>query len=239
MLIGLISPARAGSARGAGETPAMMDGMSTPSSGSALGEGASRRPSAAAEQDRGRGPSEPGDLGALVSATARGDEQAFERLYDLVAPRVHGLVVRVLRDVAQAEEVTQEVFLEVWRSARDIDPSHGSPMGWVLTLAHRRAVDRVRSAEAARRRDHLDLVRDPRRSRDETVEQAHANLESDRVRDALSALTDLQREAIQLAYFDGYTHTQVATMLDIPLGTAKSRIRDALLRLRDVLGENP
>lgn len=220
----------------------MMDGMSTPSSGSAPGEGASRRPLVAQEKERGRGPSgsgDLGDLGALVSATADGDEQAFERLYDRVAPRVHGLVVRVLRDVAQAEEVTQEVFLEVWRSARHIDPSHGSPMGWILTLAHRRAVDRVRSAEAARRRDHLDLVRDPRRSRDETVEQAHANLEGDRVRDALSALTDLQREAIQLAYFDGYTHTQVATMLDIPLGTAKSRIRDALLRLRDVLGENP
>jgi RNA polymerase sigma-70 factor (ECF subfamily) len=144
----------------------------------------------------------------------------------------------VLRDPAQAEEVTQEVFLELWRGARHIDLAHGSPMGWILTLAHRRAVDRVRSAEAARRRDQLDLVRDPRRSRDETVEQAHANLDSDRVQRALSGLTDLQRQAIQLAYFDGYTHTQVAALLGIPLGTAKSRIRDALLRLRDVLGEN-
>ena len=244
MLIGLITPARAGSARLAGETAAMMDGMSTPSSGSALGEGASRRPAAAPEREREQAATGSGHLGdlteltELVRATASGDDGAFERLYDRIAPRVHGLVVRVLRDAAQSEEVTQEVFLEVWRNAHHIDLSRSSPMGWILTLAHRRAVDRVRSAEAARRRDHLDLVRDPRRSLDETVERAHANLEGDRVREALDALTDLQREAIQLAYFDGYTHTQVATMLDIPLGTAKSRIRDALLRLRDVLGED-
>lgn len=205
------------------DAPVMMDVMSTPSPGPALGEGAS---------------GDTDGLGALVAATAAGDEAAFECLYDRISPRVHGLVLRVVRDPAQAEEVTQEVFLELWRNARHIDLAHGSPMGWILALAHRRAVDRVRSAEAARRRDHLDLVRDPRRSRDETVEQAHANLDSDRVQQALTGLTDLQRQAIQLAYFDGYTHTQVAALLGIPLGTAKSRIRDALLRLRDVLGEN-
>ena len=105
-------------------------------------------------------------------------------------------------------------------------------------LAHRRAVDRVRSAEAARRRDHLDVIRDPRRSRDETVEQAQANLDGVEVRSALDSLTDLQRQAIELAYFEGLTHTQVAAALDIPLGTAKSRIRDARLRLRDVIGED-
>ena len=177
-------------------------------------------------------------IATLLRATAAGDELAFEQLYDLIAPRVHGLVVRVLRDPAQSEEVTQEVFLELWRHADEIDLEHGSPLGWILTLAHRRAVDRVRSAEAARRRDHLDVIRDPRRSRDETVEQAQANLDGVEVRSALDSLTDLQRQAIELAYFEGLTHTQVAAALDIPLGTAKSRIRDALLRLRDVIGED-
>jgi RNA polymerase sigma-70 factor, ECF subfamily len=228
MLIALLtSPGASG--RTVGETRVMMGRMSTPSSRPALGEGASRSAS---------GPAAAGDdVSDLVRATAAGDERAFERLYDLIAARVHGLVLRVVRDPAQSEEVTQEVFLDIWRSADLIDLERGSPMGWILTLTHRRAVDRVRSAEAARRRDHLDLVRDPRRSHDETVEQAQANLDGDRVRAALDALTGLQRQAVELAFFEGYTHTQVATALDIPLGTAKSRIRDALLRLRDVMGE--
>ncbi|MCA1781781.1 MAG: ECF RNA polymerase sigma factor SigK [Dermatophilaceae bacterium] len=203
--------------------------MTTPSSGPTLGEGASRPGVHAVSRGR--------EVVDLLRATAAGDERAFEQLYDLTAARVHGLVLRVLRDPAQSEEVTQEVFLDIWKTADQIDVERGSPMGWILTLAHRRAVDRVRSAEAARRRDHLDVVRDPRRVRDETVEQAHANLDGDRVRAALGSLTELQREAIRLAYFEGHTHTQVADLLDIPLGTAKSRIRDALLRLRDVLGE--
>lgn len=207
----------------------MMGRMSTPSPGPALGEGvSSARAAAAARRD---------EVADLLRATAAGDDGAFERLYDLVSARVHGLVLRVVRDPAQAEEVTQEVFLDVWRTADQIDTERGSPVGWILTVAHRRAVDRVRSAEASRRRDHLEVVRDPRRSRDETVEQAQANLDGDRVRAALGSLTELQREAIRLAYFEGLTHTQVADLLDIPLGTAKSRIRDALLRLRDVLGE--
>jgi RNA polymerase sigma-70 factor, ECF subfamily len=218
----------------------MMGRMTTPSPGPALGEGASRAAlgpaSGPAQADSARA-AQARDMADLVRATASGDERAFEQLYDLVSPRVHGLVLRVVRDPAQSEEVTQEVFLEIWRNAVHIDPVNGSPMGWILTLAHRRAVDRVRSAEAARRRDHLDVVRDPRRSRDETVEQVQANLEGDEVRAALSSLTALQRRAIELAYFEGYTHTQVATALEIPLGTAKSRIRDALLRLRDVMGE--
>lgn len=207
----------------------MMGRMTTPSSGPALGAGGSRP-----AQGVGVGGQ---DAVALIRATAAGDEQAFERLYDLLAPRVHGLVLRVVRDPAQSEEVTQEVFLDIWRLASEIDLERGSPMGWILTLAHRRAVDRVRSAEAARRRDHLEAVRDPRRSRDETVEQAQSNLDGDRVRAALGSLSEIQREAIRLAYFEGRTHTQVAETLGIPLGTAKSRIRDALLRLRDVLGE--
>lgn len=212
----------------------MMGRMTTPSSGSALGEGVSR-PGLA--DGVGAAATAHDEVAALLRSTATGDERSFERLYDLLAARVHGLVLRVVRDPAQSEEVTQEVFLDIWRTADQVDLERGSPMGWILTLAHRRAVDRVRSAEAARRRDHLEVVRDPRRSRDETVEQAQSNLDGDRLRAALGSLSELQREAIRLAYFEGRTHTQVADLLDIPLGTAKSRIRDALLRLRDVLGE--
>lgn len=212
----------------------MMGPMTTPSLGPTLGEGVSgvSAASAGAPAQRGR------EVAELVAATVAGDEHAFERLYDLLAPRVHGLVLRVVRDPAQSEEVTQEVFLDLWRCADQIDLDRGSPVGWILTLAHRRAVDRVRSAEAARRRDHLDVVRDPRRDHDETLEQVQSSLDSDHVRTALASLTDLQRRAIELAYFDGYTHTQVAAALDIPLGTAKSRIRDALLRLRHFMGED-
>ena len=184
------------------------------------------------------GVTEPERLTALLQSVARGNEDDFARVYDATSARVHGLVLRVLRNPAQAEEVTQEVYLEVWRRASSFDAAKGSPYAWLMTLAHRRAVDRVRSAEAARRRDHLDVIRDPRRSRDETVEQAQANLDGVEVRSALDSLTDLQRQAIELAYFEGLTHTQVAAALDIPLGTAKSRIRDALLRLRDVIGED-
>ena len=234
MSVVLLTPPAAVTVRAAGDTRVMMGRMSTPSSGSALGEGVSRPGPA---DEAGAAATAQDEVAALLRATARGDERSFERLYDLLAARVHGLVLRVVRDPAQSEEVTQEVFLDIWRTADQIDLDRGSPMGWILTLAHRRAVDRVRSAEAARRRDHLEVVRDPRRSRDETVEQAQTNLDGDRVRAALGCLTELQREAIRLAYFEGRTHTQVADLLDIPLGTAKSRIRDALLRLRDVLGE--
>jgi RNA polymerase sigma-70 factor (ECF subfamily) len=176
------------------------------------------------------------DLSDLLRRSARGDEQAFAALYDATAPRVHGLVLRVIRDPAQAEEVTQETYLEVWRTATRFDPDRGSALSWLMTLAHRRSVDRVRSAEAASRRDtsYHDQTRPV--DHDATAEAATAALEARRVRQALQALTAVQREAIQLAYFGGYTHTEVATMLDLPVGTAKTRIRDGLIRLRDAMG---
>jgi RNA polymerase sigma-70 factor, ECF subfamily len=176
------------------------------------------------------------ELSDLLRRSARGDEQAFAALYDATAARVHGLVLRVIRDPAQAEEVTQETYLEVWRTAARFDPDRGSALSWLLTLAHRRSVDRVRSAEASSRRDttYHDQTRPV--DHDATAEAATAALEARRVRQALQALTAVQREAIQLAYFGGYTHTEVATMLDLPVGTAKTRIRDGLIRLRDAMG---
>jgi RNA polymerase sigma-70 factor (ECF subfamily) len=176
------------------------------------------------------------DLAALLRQSARGDEQAFAALYDATAARAYGLAVRVVRDPSQAEEVTQEAFLELWRTASRFDPDRGSAISWVLTLVHRKAVDRVRSAEAATRRDTTYQREQQEVDHDQTAETAHASLEARRVRAAMDQLTPVQREAIELSYFGGYTHTEVATLLGLPLGTAKTRIRDGLIRLRDFMG---
>ncbi|MEZ5194808.1 MAG: ECF RNA polymerase sigma factor SigK, partial [Nocardioides sp.] len=159
------------------------------------------------------------DPAELLRRSARGDEAAFAALYDATAARVHGLALRVVRDPAQAEEVAQEAFLEIWRTASRFDPSRGSALGWMLTLTHRRAVDRVRSAEAATRRDETYERESQPVAHDLTAEQAQTSLEAHRVRQALSGLTAAQREAIGLAYYGGYTHTEVAAMLDLPVGT--------------------
>ena len=142
----------------------------------------------------------------------------------------------MVRDPAQAEEVTQEAFLEIWRTSGRYDPDRGGPLAWLLTITHRKAVDRVRSAEAATRREATYQQQNQPVEHDSTEEAAEASLEAHRVRGALATLTDVQREAVGLAYFGGYTHTEVATMLDLPVGTAKTRIRDGLIRLRDALG---
>jgi RNA polymerase sigma-70 factor (ECF subfamily) len=175
-------------------------------------------------------------LAELLRRAARGDEAAFAEWYDATAARAFGLAVRVLRDRAQAEEVTQESYLDCWRQAARFDPRKGSAMAWLLTIVHRKAVDRVRSAEAAERRDAAYGQREVAVAHDETSEEAAASIEAQRVRAALAHLTSKQREAVELAFFGGYTHTEVATMLDLPVGTAKTRIRDGLIRLRDALG---
>ena len=175
-------------------------------------------------------------LPELLRRSARGDEAAFARLYDETSARVFGLVLRVVRDRAQAEEVTQEVYLQVWHTASRYDASKGSALSWLMTLAHRRSVDRVRAAEASSRNEttyhHAGQVPE----HDSTAEAAESSLEATRVRTALTQLTGAQRQALELAYFGGYTHTEVASMLDLPVGTAKTRIRDGLIRLRDTMG---
>lgn len=175
-------------------------------------------------------------LAELLKRAGRGDEAAFAEWYDATSTRAFGLAVRVLRDRAQAEEVTQESYLECWRQSARFDPSRGSAVSWLLTIVHRKAVDRVRSAEAAGRRDATYGQRAQGVAHDETAEEATAALEARRVRAALADLTTKQREAVELAFLGGYTHTEVATMLDLPVGTAKTRIRDGLIRLRDALG---
>jgi RNA polymerase sigma-70 factor (ECF subfamily) len=175
-------------------------------------------------------------LADLLRRSARGDEAAFAQLYDATCSRVYGLAVRVVRDPAQAQEVTQEAYLETWRTASRFDPAKGSAISWLMTIGHRKAVDRVRSAEAASRRDAAYHDASRNIDHDETAEAAESTFEARRVRTALAGLTAVQREAIGLAYYGGYTHTEVASMLDLPVGTAKTRIRDGLIRLRDALG---
>jgi RNA polymerase sigma-70 factor, ECF subfamily len=175
-------------------------------------------------------------LEGLLALVARGDERAFAELYQWVAAAVFGLVSKVVRNPAQSEEVTQEVFVELWRTASRFDPARGTARSWIMTCAHRRAVDRVRSAESAARRDDLAGRRDQGRPYDEVVEQVETSLEREHVRRGLEALTDLQREAVVLAYYGGYTHREIAELLGVPSGTVKTRLRDGLIRLRDHLG---
>ncbi len=167
---------------------------------------------------------------------ARGDQNAFAALYDAVCGPVLGLTRSLLRDPAQAEEVTQEVLVEVWRSAARFEPGRGSAMGWIMTLAHRRAVDRVRSAQAASDREARAalLARTP--AFDEVTEQVEARLEREQVRRCMRTLTELQRQSVTLAYYRGRTYREVAELLSLPLGTVKTRLRDGLIRLRDCMG---
>lgn len=175
-------------------------------------------------------------LEELVAAAARGDEHAFAELYDQTSPRVYGMVLRVLRDPAQAAEVTQDIYLEVWRQSARFDVGKGGVLPWLLMIAHRRSVDRVRSAQSSMARDDRYALLHEERPYDSVSEQVQISLEAQRVRRVLDDLTPAQREAVTLAYLGGYTHTEVAQLLKVPLGTVKTRIRDGLIRMRDALG---
>jgi RNA polymerase sigma-70 factor (ECF subfamily) len=186
------------------------------------------------------GPRRPSsDLDALLRRVARGDRDAFAAVYDRTKTRVYGLVVRVLRDAGYSEETTQEVYLEVWRSASDYDPAKGSALAWLLTMAHRRAVDRVRAEQAGSRREsrygaaNVDPASGP--VGDPVADSAISGDERRRVLACLDALTDAQRECIDLAYYSGLTYAEVSQRLATNLSTIKSRIRDALRGLRNCL----
>jgi RNA polymerase sigma-70 factor (ECF subfamily) len=179
---------------------------------------------------------EPADsVDTLLSRVASAEPEAFAALYDRVAPAVFGIAQRVLRNRAMAEEVAHDALLDIWAQCRTFDRTRGSALAWVLTIAHRRAVDAVRREQAARDRDERASTRSWERPRDVVAEAVIQTLGDARLRKALSQLTPLQRSAIQLAYYDGCTHQEVAQTLDVPLGTAKSRINDGLRRLRGEL----
>ena len=172
----------------------------------------------------------------LLERVATGDREAFAALYDLTAPRVLGLIKRLLKDHSQSEEVTQEVFLEIWQTASRFDTKKGGASSWMLTMAHRRAVDRVRASQSSRDRDTKIGIRDFATEYDQVSESVEIRIEHERVQRALGRLTELQRQAVTLAYYGGYSHSEVSTMLHVPIGTVKTRLRDGMIRLRDELG---
>ena len=176
----------------------------------------------------------PDDLGDLLARVALGDADAYAAVYGRMSGQVLGIVLSVVRDPAQSEEVAQEVLLEVWRSASRFDAELGSAAAWVMTMAHRRAVDRVRSEQKAIEREQR--VASAEIAYDEVTEAVEARLDRERVRRCLGSLTELQRESVALAYYGGYTYRQVAELLGVAVGTVKTRMRDGLIRLRDCLG---
>lgn len=184
----------------------------------------------------GRPPAPGRDLDGLLGAVARGEQDAFELVYRRLREPVYRQVASVLRDQAQSEEVTQEVFLELWSTARQYDPGKGSAAGWALMIARRRAIDRVRSAVASAVRDRQAAP--PTGLWDETHEAAADALDLEQLARSLSELTGPQREVITLAYFGGHSHRQVAAILGAPLGTVKGRIREALIRLRRAMASD-
>lgn len=175
-------------------------------------------------------------IGDLLQRVADGDQGSFARVYDMLSPRVFGLILRVLVDRAQSEEVLQEVFLEVWQSASRFVPNKGQGRSWVLTIAHRRAVDRVRSSQASTNRDVRAGFRDLEVAYDGVAEKVELRVEGEKVATALSALPDPQKEALTLAYYGGYSQSEIAALVGAPLGTIKTRMRDGLSRLRSELG---
>lgn len=184
------------------------------------------------------GDSAPRDLAAaLLARIADRDQAAFAELYDLLSPRVFGLILRVLVNRAHAEEVLQEVFLEIWQSAASFAPNRGQGRTWIMTIAHRRAVDRVRSAQAAGERDERAGLRELASEPAGVEEQVELRIESRRVAGALGQLPEAQREALTLAYFGGYSQSEIAVLTGTALGTIKTRMRDGLSRLRRELSD--
>jgi RNA polymerase sigma-70 factor (ECF subfamily) len=187
----------------------------------------------------GSGPEVRTDLDRLLGAVARGEFGAFDLVYEQLREPIHHQVRAVLRDQAQSEEVTQEVLLELWRTAVRYNAAKGSASAWALTIARRRAIDRVRRTEASVAREQRVAL-----SAAQAVQANHADeiaagaidtIDRERLLRCVDQLTDRQREAITLAFYGGHTYSEVASILGVPLGTVKARIRDAIIKLRDAM----
>ena len=173
-------------------------------------------------------------LDKLIPALADGDFGAFDRVFALLRYRVYGAALALIHDPFQAEEVAQEVFTEIWQNAVRYDPAKSSAAAWVLMITRRRAIDRVRSVSAGTRRERQTATADV--SWDEASETADDESDREQLRQGLDELTGAQREVIMLAFYAGYSHSEIALLLNIPVGTVKSRIRSALIRLRNWMG---
>ena len=198
-------------------------------------EGQPQRSGSSSEAGSGR-ETEAAHLIELMTLSSRGHEEAFAELYDRTSPRIYGIILRVLRSPDHAAEVMQEVYVEVWRQSARYSSGKGSVIAWMTTMAHRRAVDRVRSVSSEVARDERYAYHGGDREIDQVWDGVEQRLDVERVRRGMASLTPIQREALTLAYFGGYTQSQVAQLLKLPLGTVKTRIRDGLIGLRDALG---
>ncbi|HEY8294407.1 MAG TPA: ECF RNA polymerase sigma factor SigK [Micrococcaceae bacterium] len=184
------------------------------------------------------GGAERAELADLIQRTARGDQSAFAELYRLTSRRVYGLARRVLVDAELAEDTTQEVYLQLWQAAAKYEPSAGSPLAWILTITHRRAVDRVRSAQSSTDREARYGAASQVIEHDEVVDTVSSRMEADTVVNCLETLTPTQQESVRLAYYGGLSYREVAERLGAAVPTVKSRIRDGLLRLKTCLEVN-
>lgn len=190
------------------------------------------------DQATGESSGSPADLGGLLARIARQDQQAFAEFYAQTSRRVYGLARRVLIDPELSEDTTQEVYLQVWNMADRFNPEMGSPMAWLMTLAHRRAVDKVRSEQSSTDREARYGAAMQVKDHDDVVDTVTQRLEAEAVVQCLDTLTDTQRESVRLAYYGGLTYREVAEQLDVAVPTIKSRIRDGLIRLKTCLGVN-
>ncbi|MBC3186668.1 sigma-70 family RNA polymerase sigma factor [Corynebacterium sp. zg-331] len=174
-------------------------------------------------------------LEALMPLIQGGDAAAFERLYDATAPQVLGLITQILRDRAQAEEVTQELFIELWQHAAEYDPARGSAKSWILRRARMRAIDRLRSVLSTLHRDDREAFLIASATVESVENQALNNVERRGIREALDLVGEPHKTAILLAYFGGLTQAELARTTGVPLGTAKTRVRDGLRKLEKIL----
>ncbi|MBQ1445231.1 MAG: ECF RNA polymerase sigma factor SigK [Renibacterium sp.] len=177
-------------------------------------------------------------LADLIRSTADGDQQAFAELYRLTSRRVYGMARRVLIDAELAQDAAQEVYLQIWQNAAKFDAASGSPLAWLMTIAHRRAVDKVRSAQSSADREAKYGATSQSIEHDEVADAVSDRIDAESVVKCLATLTDTQQESVKLAYYGGLTYREVAEKLGAAVPTVKSRIRDGLLRLKSCLEVN-
>ena len=181
-------------------------------------------------------PEEHARLDALVEGVARGDQRAFSQLYDALSPLAFGVIIQVLGNNSLAEEVLQEVFVEVWNKADNFDSDRGHARTWVGRIAHSRAIDKLRAYHASVRRDDQDFALDERIQGVDVEGEALSNVEASRLRAAVDTIGEPHRTAVLLTFFNGLSHAELAESTDVPLGTAKTRVRDGVRKLAAVWG---